>query len=159
MWFDDLSSSLMTQDNTYSTCECRLPTDCTAPDTEDAITAAMEQEPQRSRHNTAWELGQSQPASPHYFVMINCICNITRWVHICLSMLYMYTMSVTVTSGHGIILMLSTNVGLKSASASQFGWNYCTYCRRPICYLIGWLLNGIVIFWNVFYWGCMKMCL
>jgi hypothetical protein len=68
--------------------------------------------------------------------------------------------STTVTSGHGIIPMLSANVGIKSGSASAFELvSSGTLSWAPICYLTGWLLNYIVIFWKLFYRGCLKMCL
>jgi hypothetical protein len=60
--------------------------------------------------------------------------------------------STTVTSGHRIILMQSANVGIKSASASALG---LLLSWAPICYLTGWLLNNIVIFWKRFYRGCL----
>jgi hypothetical protein len=70
--------------------------------------------------------------------------------------------STAVTSGHGIILMLSANVGIKSASASAFGLvSSGTLSWAPICYLTGWLLNDIVIFWELFYWAacrCASSC-
>jgi hypothetical protein len=68
--------------------------------------------------------------------------------------------STAVTSGHGLILMLSANVGIKSASASAFGLvSSGSLSWAPICYLTCWLLNDIVIFWKLFYQGCLKMCL
>jgi hypothetical protein len=65
--------------------------------------------------------------------------------------------STTVTAGHGIILMLSVNVGIKTASA--FGpESSATLSWAPVCYPTGRLMNDIVIFWKV-YRGCLKMCL
>jgi hypothetical protein len=56
--------------------------------------------------------------------------------------------STTVTFGYGIILILSANVGIKSASASAFGLVSSGTLWAPICYLTGWLLGDIVIFWS-----------
>jgi hypothetical protein len=68
--------------------------------------------------------------------------------------------STTVTSRQGIILMLSANVDVKSTSASAFGLeSSVTLPWAPICCLIGWLLNDIVIFWKLFYRGCLEVCL
>jgi hypothetical protein len=68
--------------------------------------------------------------------------------------------STIVTSGHGIILMLFADVCVKSASASAFGLLPSgTLSWAPSCDLTGWLLNDIVIFWKLFYRGCLKMCL
>jgi hypothetical protein len=62
--------------------------------------------------------------------------------------------STTVTSGHGIILMVSANVGILSATASAFGLvSSGTLSWAPICYWTGWMLNDIVIFWKLFYRG------
>jgi hypothetical protein len=65
------------------------------------------------------------------------------------------SISTTVTSGHGTILMLSANVRITSASA-------CVWIRIAgdiflgLCYMTGSLLNGVVIFWELFYRGCLE---
>jgi hypothetical protein len=53
-------------------------------------------------------------------------------------------MSTTLTSGHGIILMLPTNVDIKCASSSVFGLiSLATLSWAPICHLTGWLLEHV----------------
>lgn len=61
-------------------------------------------------------------------------------------------MSAAVTPGLWKILMLSTNVGMKSASASAFLLELLgTLLWAPVHYLRGWMLNDIVIFWKLYY--------
>jgi hypothetical protein len=52
------------------------------------------------------------------------------------------SMSATVTSGHGIILILFSNVGIRSTSASAFGLESSeTWSWAPTCYLTQWYRN------------------
>lgn len=98
-------------------------------------------------------------------------CNITMlwmscfytefyWQHVL--HMRMCSVSITITSGHRIIFVLSVNMGIKAASGSVFGltllgtlscaplWLSCA----PLWYLAGSLLNSIAIFLKLFYWGC-----
>jgi hypothetical protein len=88
--------------------------------------------------------------SSKYFMMINCIHTTTCGALICFQTIVLYgcnfsncydiktSTSTTVTSGHGIILMLSANVGIKSTSASAFGFvSSGTLLWAPICYQTG----------------------
>lgn len=59
------------------------------------------------------------------------------------------SMSITVSSGHRTILMLSVNVGIKSTSVLVFGLvSSETLSWAPICYLTGWQCPKILIFFN-----------
>jgi hypothetical protein len=70
------------------------------------------------------------------------------------------SMSARITSAHGIILILSVNVSIKSAPASAFGLKSSgTFSCAPSCYLTGRLINDIVILQKLFYWTCLKICL
>jgi hypothetical protein len=183
------------QINTYSTCECRSPTDCT--DTSQLRchnyscgTRAVEKLTRyRTRigtittegpQSTSWRTFASIPLLAErasvsrrssstdailrmatstrcgWALFYTTFCGQTKRVlrvRVC-------SASTTVTSGHGIILMLSANVGIKSTSASAFGLvSSGTLSWAPICYWTVWLLNDIVIFWKLFYRGCLKMCL
>jgi hypothetical protein len=49
--------------------------------------------------------------------------------------------------------------GYKPSSASAFRLvSSGTLSWTPICYPTGWLLNDIVVFWNLFYRVCLKVC-
>jgi hypothetical protein len=53
-----------------------------------------------------------------------------------------------------VILILSANVGIKSASASALGLKLSkSLSWVPFCNLTGWFLNDITIFLKVLYWG------
>lgn len=68
--------------------------------------------------------------------------------------------STTLTSEHRTILMLTANVVIKSTSASAFGLvSQGTLSWAPTYYLTDRLLKDIIIFWKLFYQGCLKMCL
>jgi hypothetical protein len=57
-----------------------------------------------------------------------------------------------------VILTLSANVGIKSASSSAFGLVPSgTFARVLICYITDWLMNAKLIFWKRFYCGCLIM--
>jgi hypothetical protein len=138
------------------------------PTNEDATTAAVEREPWRSSCDIARKLGLSQPRvlevlhddqlHPYYdsrSAHVSRRCNFVNGYDInTLRMSSFYitfcgqtkrvlrvrvrSASTTVTSGHGIILMLSANVGIKSASASAFGLvSSGTLSWAPICYMTG----------------------
>jgi hypothetical protein len=60
-----------------------------------------------------------------------------------------------VTFGYGIILMLSTNVNINSASTWRFGMVLSeTLSWAPVCYLTCWLFNDSVVFWKLCYGRC-----
>jgi hypothetical protein len=60
------------------------------------------------------------------------------------------SLSTTVTSANGIILSLSVNLGIKSASELAFPLESSGILPwAPICYLTGWLLNDIMISWKL----------
>jgi hypothetical protein len=60
----------------------------------------------------------------------------------------------TVPCRQGVILMLSANVSI-ALQPQRLG----TLSWSSICCVTGWLPNGIVISWELFYWGCLKLCL
>lgn len=66
----------------------------------------------------------------------------------------------TVTSGQRIILMLSGNKVMEATWPATCGLELSvTLLWVSVCYLTAQLLSTIVIFWKLFYHGCMKVCL
>jgi hypothetical protein len=76
----------------------------------------------------------------------------------CLLRVRLCPASATFTSAHRIIIMLSPNVGIKSASASAFGLASSGTLWAPSCYLTDQMLNDIAIFLKLYYQGCFKAC-
>jgi hypothetical protein len=130
----------------WHTCECRAHTDCTAPANDDAATAAAEQEPRRCSRD--YPSRGSSKNSGRWIASIPLLIKSTRfhliilyesnfkatstpfkwepftWYFVarrCMFYMSICTTSTTVTSRHGIILMLLSNVGMKCISQSVFG--------------------------------------
>jgi hypothetical protein len=67
--------------------------------------------------------------------------------------------SLRVTSGHGKILIITANVGIKSAWGTLLGLETSrTFCTHG-CYLTGWLLNDIVTIRKLLFRSYLKMVL
>jgi hypothetical protein len=125
--------------NTYGTCGCLSPTDCTAP--EPAVVKL-------TRYRT--RIGTSQQMSSKSFMTMNWIHISTRSViwtdEACFTREDVFVVR-KVTSGHWI--MLSANVGIKSASALAFGMaSSGTLSWARTCYRQA---NSPTVSW--FYWN------
>ena len=113
--------------NTFSTCKCMLPLNCTDTSNEDVIISALEWELVRSLHSVAQQLRLSEPMVIEVLCAYELHRNATHGVHICCKMLFSPSgrngdelslrsimgaclASTSVTSGHGIILMQFENL-------------------------------------------------
>lgn len=167
--------------NTYGTYECQLTTDCMDTTQWWCHNWSCGMRPMEiSLHDVA-QLGlsparvlkvfnddQLHTSAARWLSSINAIFQMattsthSRWDSFCGQIRYALWMRVVststiVTSGHVVILMLYTDVGMKTISVSAFRLaSSGTLLWDPICCPVGWLLNDVVIFWELFYRGCWR---
>jgi hypothetical protein len=154
---------------------------------EDAIIEAAEREPWGSSRDITRELRPSHPMTiscihatthgvhicsrrwssmdailPWVGTSTHCQCAPFRQLYVDRMCLWVYSASRAVTFCHGIMIMLSANLHVKSLLSQCFGLeSSATMSCAPVCYLTGLQLNYIVNFGNCSTgaaWSCSSSC-